>query len=219
MPKETFKNITEAKRQKFLNEAALLFAEKGYDGADMGELARRAGVSKGSIYNYFESKEDLFLYVCTFNLERSRQAIYGTMDPAWDIYRQIDHIFKSGVQFITEHPEFMVIYLSMTAPGMQRFAEVLAGVTEKFTGDVLKRELAKGIEAGIVRADLDIKLTAFIINGLYILFLSSLMTTYFQIRMREYLEIEGEIIPENVRDYLQKTIDHIHKLLRPPSGQ
>lgn len=217
MPKETFKNIPEAKRQKFLSEAALLFAEKGYAGADMGELARRAGVSKGSIYNYFESKEDLFLYVCAFNLELSRQAIYGTMDPDWDIYRQIEHIFESGARFIGDHPEFMVIYLSMSAPGMEQFSRALARETEKFTSDHLKRELAKGIAAGVVRADLDIKLTAFIVNGLYILFLSSLMSAYFQIRMSEYMEIEGAITPETTREFLQKTVDHIHKLLRPPA--
>lgn len=218
MPKETFKNIPKEKRQRFLDEAALLFAEKGYAGADMGELARRAGVSKGSIYNYFESKEDLFLFVCNDNLSRSREAIYGSMDPSWDIYRQIAHIFTRGVQFISERPEFLVIYLSMTSPGMDQFAQSLARETEKFTSDHLKRELARGIEAGIVRADLDINLTAFIVNGLYIIFLASLLTTYFQIRMKEYLEIEGEVIPANVQDHLQKTIEHIHKLLRPPKG-
>jgi AcrR family transcriptional regulator len=48
----------EAKR-RILSEAEALFAERGYEGAGMDELARRAGVNKALIYYYFESKEKL----------------------------------------------------------------------------------------------------------------------------------------------------------------
>ncbi len=218
MPKETFKNISEEKRQRFIREATSLFAEKGYYGTDMGELARRAGVSKGSIYNYFDSKEDLFLYLSDYNLGLSRKAIYGTLDPDWDIYKQIEHIFQTGAEFILDNQDTMVVYLSMTSPGMEQFANARAVITEKFTADHLKRELAKGIEQGIVRADLDINMTAFIINGLYILFVASLSTAYFRIRLKEYLEMDEEINSDNIQQHQAKIIEHIHKMLRPPKG-
>ena len=40
--------------------ARTVFLEKGFDAASMGEIARQAGVSKGTLYVYFESKEELF---------------------------------------------------------------------------------------------------------------------------------------------------------------
>lgn len=49
-----------AKRQQILEGAAAIFAESGYEGASMSHIARRAGVSKGTLYNYFDSKAALF---------------------------------------------------------------------------------------------------------------------------------------------------------------
>jgi AcrR family transcriptional regulator len=51
---------TEQKRDSIVEIAIGLFAEMGYEGASMNELARRAGGSKGTIYGYFPSKEALF---------------------------------------------------------------------------------------------------------------------------------------------------------------
>lgn len=49
-----------AKRRQILDGARAVFLEKGFDAASMGEIARAAGVSKGTLYVYFESKETLF---------------------------------------------------------------------------------------------------------------------------------------------------------------
>ncbi|MCX4195187.1 TetR/AcrR family transcriptional regulator [Methylobacterium organophilum] len=48
------------KRQQILEGARTVFLAAGFDGASMGEIARAAGVSKGTLYVYFENKEDLF---------------------------------------------------------------------------------------------------------------------------------------------------------------
>jgi AcrR family transcriptional regulator len=49
-----------AKRRQILNGAREVFLAMGFDAASMGEIARRAGVSKGTLYVYFTSKEQLF---------------------------------------------------------------------------------------------------------------------------------------------------------------
>src|SRR3978361_936925 len=59
------KRITEpqvdnAKRRQILDGARRVFLAHGFDGASMGEIARAAGVSKGTLYVYFDSKETLF---------------------------------------------------------------------------------------------------------------------------------------------------------------
>ncbi|MGH1569672.1 TetR/AcrR family transcriptional regulator [Methylobacterium sp. P31] len=48
------------KRRQILDGARKVFLSAGFDGASMGEIARAAGVSKGTLYVYFDSKEDLF---------------------------------------------------------------------------------------------------------------------------------------------------------------
>jgi AcrR family transcriptional regulator len=52
--------VCNAKRRQIMDGARRAFLEQGFDAASMGEIARRAGVSKGTLYVYFKSKEDLF---------------------------------------------------------------------------------------------------------------------------------------------------------------
>ena len=59
MPKVVPEYKEEA-RSRILNAANKVFAEKGYHEATMEDIAKRLGVSKGAIYLYFSSKEDLF---------------------------------------------------------------------------------------------------------------------------------------------------------------
>lgn len=61
-----------AKCRQIMEGARTVFLEKGFDAASMGEIARQAGVSKGTLYVYFDSKEELFEAI--FEEERRAQA-------------------------------------------------------------------------------------------------------------------------------------------------
>ncbi len=75
--KEQFQEIREASTQKILMAALELFGTKGYDSTSVRELASKAEVSKGLIYNYYKSKEqilrDLFAYLNNQELDVLRQ--------------------------------------------------------------------------------------------------------------------------------------------------
>lgn len=53
-------NLDTSKRRQILDGARQVFLAQGFDGASMGEIAKTAGVSKGTLYVYFDSKEKLF---------------------------------------------------------------------------------------------------------------------------------------------------------------
>lgn len=63
MPKPTFLNLPDDKRARFLNLALDEFAAHDYAGASLSKLVARAGIAKGSVYQYFEDKADLFVYL------------------------------------------------------------------------------------------------------------------------------------------------------------
>jgi AcrR family transcriptional regulator len=63
----------DARPQEILDAALTVFAEKGFAAARMDDVARRAGVSKGTVYLYFPSKEELFKSLV-------RVAIGGTLE-------------------------------------------------------------------------------------------------------------------------------------------
>ncbi len=216
MPKETFNQISLEKRENILQTAAMLFADQGFARTDVAQIAKRAGVAKGSIYNYFESKEDLYLYVCRDGIERSRQAVYSDIRPEWDLYRQIDHIFRRGVAFVLAHPQYARLYLNVASAGMERFADQLSLEVEKYTSDHLKRIIADGMRLGIVRKDVDVSLAAFLINSLYIIFVISLVSRHFQIRMKEYLGIREDLNDLTIERPLGQVVNLICDFLKPP---
>jgi AcrR family transcriptional regulator len=57
--------LIEARRNQILDAAATVFAEKGFHRATTKEIAKTAGVSEGTIYNYFDSKADLLIGIMT----------------------------------------------------------------------------------------------------------------------------------------------------------
>lgn len=215
MPKETWFKIADDKRERLLREAARLFAERGFNQTDVAQLASRAGVAKGSIYNYFKNKEDLYLYVCRDGMRRSREAIYGGMDPEWDIYRQIEHIFRQGARFVQRHPEYLILYANISSAGMGRFSEQISLEVEKFTADRLKRLIRRDMRRGLVRDDVDVNFAAFMVNSLYIIFMTSLVSSHFKLRLQEYLEIDGDFTDASLENLLRGTTDTINNLLRP----
>ena len=66
--------LDSAKRRQIVDGARQVFLAQGFDAASMGEIARAAGVSKGTLYVYFESKEELFAALvksqCALTAER-----------------------------------------------------------------------------------------------------------------------------------------------------
>lgn len=71
MPKPTFFNLPDPKRQLIIDLALAEFAEHGPAAASVSRIVARAGIAKGSLYQYFADKQDLFLYLVDLaNAER-----------------------------------------------------------------------------------------------------------------------------------------------------
>ena len=212
MPKDTLANIPAEKRERVLRESAVVFAERGFNQTDMAALAKRCGISKGSIYTYFDSKEELYLTVCRDALERSRAAVWGEVSWRWDIYRLIEHTFRCGLAFAQQHPEYVAAYLGLASPGLEQFAEQLSHEVERPTADKLKTALRQGLADGIVRPALDVPHAAWLINNSYVMFMTAQVSRHFAIRLHEYLEIDDD---SELEDQLERSILQITSLLRP----
>lgn len=87
-----------AKREQILDGAKRVFMEQGFEAASMNDITRAAGVSKGTIYVYFENKEDLFGDM----IERERRRITETVRHALDGQQPIAETLKEfGILFAT----------------------------------------------------------------------------------------------------------------------
>ena len=80
------------KETQIINGAARVFARDGYEGASMSRIAAEAGVSKGTLYNYFSSKAHLFTAYMRRDCSRWVALVFDQLDPATrpeDVLREV----------------------------------------------------------------------------------------------------------------------------------
>ncbi|MEM6404361.1 MAG: TetR/AcrR family transcriptional regulator, partial [Cyanobacteria bacterium P01_D01_bin.116] len=69
MSSQTFFNLPQIKRQNIANAAIAEFANHSYESASISAIVNRAAIAKGSFYQYFKDKQDLYLYLVDQGLE------------------------------------------------------------------------------------------------------------------------------------------------------
>ena len=88
-----------SKRRQILDGARKVFMDLGFDGASMGEIARSAGVSKGTLYVYFTDKSRLFeAIVEEESLEQGKVAF--NFDPARDVTITLTEFGQAYIQML-----------------------------------------------------------------------------------------------------------------------
>lgn len=100
---------TEAKRQAIVDIAAEVFREMGFERASIAEICRRVGGSKATIYNYFPSKEDLFLEVMYEANEAEFEAVHTVLKHMTeDISDALRH-FGEGLLTLIYSPNVLAV--------------------------------------------------------------------------------------------------------------
>ncbi len=87
-----------AKRRQILDGARAVFLSQGFDAASMGEIARAAGVSKGTLYVYFESKEELFEAIVHQQCEAQAEGLFDLGSDQEDVETALTRL---GIGFVT----------------------------------------------------------------------------------------------------------------------
>jgi AcrR family transcriptional regulator len=106
VPKETFFNLPEEKRKAILDIAIEEFAGKVYKDVSMTEIARRAEIAKGSLYQYFEDKRELYFYLLHLAGEEKKAFLSAKTppDPGMSLFDYLRWLMKEGASFELSNP-------------------------------------------------------------------------------------------------------------------
>ena len=100
-----FEEIREQSKSKILDAALKLFAEKGYENASISQIAKKAGVSKGLMYNYFRSKEDLVTALMEDAMEIG-ESLAANMMKAETPQDRLRYVIELSFEWILEHSDY-----------------------------------------------------------------------------------------------------------------
>ena len=148
---------TDDKRERILKAAVGVFARKGYFGARVSEIAKKAGVADGTIYLYFRNKEDilvsLFDDLMAEHVKQVKQALPSVPDAEGRLRLVAEHHLRAlggnrdlAVVFQVELRQSTKFMERFTASWLQDYFAVLGAI------------LAEGQAKGEIRLDLPVKL-------------------------------------------------------------
>lgn len=91
----------QAKRQKILEQAILLFSEHGYNDTTIAKVAKASGVSFGSVFTYFPTKEDLFHHAVIEPLKEISQLLLDFDENASNPLQELENMVKNHIKIFS----------------------------------------------------------------------------------------------------------------------
>lgn len=148
-------------KETILENSKLLFAENGFKGTTVAEIAKASGITDAAIYRHYRSKQEIFDVIVTAFLAEYRELLNQIHERQQSGYCLIENVILDLCNFLgTRVIEFKVIQNAYTTVGSAHDAmdSVYTYLTE-----TVERCLEKGIKDGTVREELDVPETANII--------------------------------------------------------
>lgn len=165
MPKQTFLNLPDEKRQAVVNAAIDEFSEYGFEAASINRIVANSGISKGSFYQYFEDKLDVFRYLLTV-LEREKMEYFNGKHPPstnMDTFQYFRWVIKAGMEFNSAYPRItQAVSRVLLGEGLyygKNFAEYRVKTIR-----ALEAMINQAIERGEVDPSVDVDLAVMIMD-------------------------------------------------------
>jgi len=108
-----FEAIREEKRSRILQAALELFGHEGYHSSSISKIARKANISKGLVYNYFDSKEAIVREILNSGIEQMLQIFDVNHDGVLES-SEIEYFLEEMFKHLHEHREFWKLYFSIS---------------------------------------------------------------------------------------------------------
>ena len=156
------------RRAEILEQAEKIFAAKGYHNTTVAEIAGASGFAVGTLYQFFESKAQLYTVMLTEKLNRMYSGIREAVAVEADTIQKIECLVASQFRFIENNAEFFSIFirgdhlsLSEGSAALRKRMVADYAVHVSFTEEVLR----DGIRAGILK-ETDPRMMAAVLTGI-----------------------------------------------------
>lgn len=164
MPKATFLNLEAERREGIIAAAVEEFAQHPYEQASLTRIVENCRIAKGSMYQYFEDKLDLYLYIVDLAYERKRAFVGRAFALDGDIFQVLEEYYRQSFLFSQEFPLLHRVasnFWSGRAGDLRKERE--AGRLDR--AEEFAKFLADSLKSGAANADLDAEAVFFVYHA------------------------------------------------------
>jgi AcrR family transcriptional regulator len=160
MPRSTWDNLDERRRERVLHAAMAEFGRRGYSGGSLNVISREAGVAKGSLFQYFEDKFDFFAHVA----EQTSLTVYAAMTPYLDgpapgetFLNYFARLIDTWMQYMADHPLERGVTAATNLELDPEIRRVIREPVHRLYTQALRPLINGAIEDGEISAEADIE--------------------------------------------------------------
>jgi len=160
LPFPTFENLPEEKKKRIIDAAMDEFSENSYNAASLNRIVKAAGISKGSLYQYFADKRDLYFFLLDRIAQEKLKLVQKTARDAShaSFFEVLGLVLQTALELARTKPRYALI-----ANRMLDDRQVEEEVLQRYgssSDSFFQPLLARAIQQGEVKGDLDIELVS-----------------------------------------------------------
>jgi AcrR family transcriptional regulator len=166
MPKQTFFNLAAEKQQRIIDASMEEFAAHPYLKTSINRIIKNADISKGSFYQYFQNKKDLYKYIIDQASDTKMKFLGQKLQDyqKLDFFELLRELFIAGIQFKREYPLFSEIGDRLLNGSNESLKEEIYAESRPKSNDFFEQILKEAVNRGEVEPGIDIKFTAFLLT-------------------------------------------------------
>lgn len=157
-------NQKKEKYARILDAAVKVFAEHGYHRSQISRIAKAAGVADGTIYLYFNRKEDILISLFRRKLGELVEKFHASLEQTSGAEEMLRRVCEIHYTEMENNPDLaFVTQIELRQSSLEMRKEI--GKTVKPYIVLIEKILLQGIEEKVFRPDLDVKLTRLLLFG------------------------------------------------------
>lgn len=176
MPTATFEHLPQEKKDRIIEAAINEFADYRFDDASINRIVKSAKIPRGSFYQYFSDKEDLYMLIMN-KIGKEKLEVFAKHSPPWENATFFEAAYASipaVLDWLERYPKYNQIAMHMARDNSE-FIRWVVGQMQDSQRSMLEY-LRQDQERGLVRKDVDLGLVLEMILPV----MSSLVHRYYQ---------------------------------------
>ena len=146
------------RREEIVMAAEKVFFNKGFDFATMDDIAEEAELSKGTLYLYFKSKEDLHMAVARKSIRLLRDVTLKAAEGEGNAFARLGRMGRATIEFSRKHPDRMKAIMTLEELEPQSLKVTSSDVQEliykESTVETVIEVVEQGVKEKLIRADI-----------------------------------------------------------------
>lgn len=206
---DIFDRISAEKKMRILKVATEEFSKNGFSGTNVNIIAEKLELSVGSLYKYFDTKENFFLTVVNNCVSMLEQVLDDVLNRQISFFDKIEEILKIIQKHSRENPQVINLYNELTTEGNIKLAEKLSHQLETISADCYRTLIDQAIEAEIIDNTINSRIFAFCLDNLFLTLQFSYASEYYRNRMKIYigdLSLDDDLMISEIMRFIRKAL-------------